>query len=94
MSSKDDVASGEPPPSDDSAVQIGDPGPTQTEICGDAGADAAGCPGLDDPVDAFPMAKGMGFGANIGNTPENTKTWETGWGQPRITRTFIDGTAS
>jgi len=36
----------------------------------------------------------MGFGANIGNTLENTSSWETGWGQPLITQTFINGMAS
>jgi endoglucanase len=45
-------------------------------------------------VDAQAMAKAMGFGANIGNTLENTASWETGWGQPLITQTFINGMAS
>jgi endoglucanase len=40
------------------------------------------------------MAAKMGFGTNIGNTLENTTSWETGWGQPLITRAFIDGVAS
>jgi len=46
------------------------------------------------PVDAVTMAKAMGFGANIGNTLENTTTWETGWGQPLISQAFINGMAS
>jgi len=36
----------------------------------------------------------LGFGTNIGNTLENTTTWETGWGQPLITQAFINGLAS
>jgi len=36
----------------------------------------------------------LGFGTNIGNTLENTMTWETGWGEPLITQTFISGLAS
>jgi endoglucanase len=40
------------------------------------------------------MALDMGFGANIGNTLENTTAWETGWGQPLITQAFINGMAS
>jgi endoglucanase len=31
----------------------------------------------------------MGIGANIGNTFDNTTKWETGWGNPPITREFI-----
>jgi len=45
-------------------------------------------------VDATAMAKAMGFGTNIGNTLENTAGWETGWGQPLITQTYIKGMAS
>jgi endoglucanase len=70
------------------------PVPTMAEICGDLTAQAASCPGLNDPVDSFAMARAMGFGANIGNTLENTARWETGWGQPLITQTFINGMAS
>ena len=32
----------------------------------------------------------MGIGINIGNTLENTATWETGWGNPPITREYIE----
>ena len=39
-------------------------------------------------------AKALGFGTNIGNTLENTTTWETGWGEPLITQAFINGLAS
>ena len=47
-----------------------------------------------DPVNVVAMAKAMGFGANIGNTLENTTTWETGWGEPAITQAYINGMAS
>jgi len=40
------------------------------------------------------MAVAMGFGTNIGNTFENTTTWETGWGQPLVTQAYINGMAS
>jgi endoglucanase len=45
-------------------------------------------------VNAQAMAAELGFGTNIGNTLENTTTWETGWGQPLITQAFINGMAS
>jgi endoglucanase len=48
----------------------------------------------DTPVDALAMVKALGVGTNIGNTLENTITWETGWGQPLITQTYISGMAS
>lgn len=54
---------------------------------------AAGMSGAADSVEASALAKAMGFGANIGNTLENTTTWETGWGQPPISKAFIDGMA-
>jgi endoglucanase len=40
-------------------------------------------------LDAWSAVKLMGVGVNIGNTLENTTTWETGWGNPRITREFV-----
>ena len=45
-------------------------------------------------VSATALAAAMGFGTNIGNTLENTTSWETGWGQPLITTAFINGMAS
>jgi len=39
------------------------------------------------------MAQAMGIGVNIGNTLENTVAWETGWGQPLISQTYINGMA-
>ena len=44
-------------------------------------------------LDAWTAAKLMGTGANIGNTLENTTTWETGWGNPRITKEFVENLA-
>src|SRR3954464_9188431 len=35
----------------------------------------------------------MGFGVNIGNTLENTASWETGWGNPPITKEFVESLA-
>lgn len=54
----------------------------------------AGNGGGGEPLDAGAMVEDMSFGTNIGNTLENTTSWETGWGQPLITREFIDGIAS
>lgn len=50
--------------------------------------------GASESLNAASMVPAMGYGTNIGNTLENTTAWETGWGQPLITRTFIDGIAS
>lgn len=46
----------------------------------------------DEPMvgfDAWTAARQMGMGVNIGNTLENTTRWETGWGNPRITKQYI-----
>jgi endoglucanase len=40
-------------------------------------------------LDAWTAAQAMGIGVNIGNTLENTTTWETGWGNPPITKEFV-----
>jgi len=61
-----------------------------------AAAPAAGA-GLGAPVtdlDAWGAAKRMGIGTNIGNTLDNTTTWETGWGNPRITKDYIQKLAA
>ncbi len=64
-------------------------------MSGAAGASGtAGASGAGAVVDATAMAKVMGFGANIGNTLENTTTWETGWGEPLITQAYVNGMAS
>ena len=36
----------------------------------------------------------MGLGINIGNTLENTTNWEIGWGNPVITREYVDSLAA
>ena len=41
--------------------------------------------------DSIPL---MGIGLNIGNTLENTAAWETGWGNPPITKALIDSLAA
>lgn len=43
---------------------------------------------------AWEAAAAMGFGVNIGNTLDNTTAWETGWGQPKITKAFISSLKS
>jgi hypothetical protein len=45
-------------------------------------------------LDAWSAAKLMGVGVNIGNTLENTTTWETGWGNPRITKKYVESLAA
>ncbi|HEX6637240.1 MAG TPA: glycoside hydrolase family 5 protein [Steroidobacteraceae bacterium] len=57
-----------------------------------AGGIAAASPPVAD-LDAWSASRLMGVGANIGNTLENTTHWETGWGNPRITRAFLENLA-
>jgi endoglucanase len=45
-------------------------------------------------LDAWRAAALMGMGVNIGNTLESTSQWETGWGNPRITREYINHLAA
>jgi endoglucanase len=45
-------------------------------------------------LDAWKAAKLMGVGVNIGNTLENTTAWETGWGNPRITKEYVESLAA
>jgi endoglucanase len=45
-------------------------------------------------LDARNAAKLMGLGVNIGNTLDNTATWETGWGNPPVTREYIESLAA
>lgn len=55
----------------------------------EAGTSPAPATVTDIWPDAFVTARDMGIGINIGNTLENTTLWETGWGQPPITRGLI-----
>lgn len=41
------------------------------------------------PMDAWPAVGQLTPGINIGNTLENTTKWETGWGNPPITREYV-----
>lgn len=45
------------------------------------------------PVDAWAVVDDMTPGINIGNTLENTEHWETGWGQPPVTKAYIQSLA-
>jgi len=45
-------------------------------------------------LDAWSAAGRMGLGVNIGNTLDNTASWETGWHNPRITKAYIDQLAA
>jgi len=45
-------------------------------------------------LNAWQAAKLMGTGVNIGNTLDNTTQWETGWGNPRITKEYVDKLAA
>src|SRR6185295_15407654 len=44
-------------------------------------------------LDAWTAAASMSPGINIGNTLENTTTWETGWGNPPITKDYVQNLA-
>jgi endoglucanase len=44
-------------------------------------------------LDAWTAAKRMSPGTNIGNTLENTTIWETGWGNPLITKEYVESLA-
>jgi endoglucanase len=44
-------------------------------------------------LDAWTAAGRMSPGINIGNTLENTTSWETGWGNPPITQDLIESLA-
>jgi endoglucanase len=63
-------------------------------------SDAVGPKGTAPPaletmtdLDAWTASALMTPGINIGNTLENTTTWETGWGNPLITKDFVQGLA-
>lgn len=45
-------------------------------------------------LDAWHAATLMGMGVNIGNTLESTSRWETGWGNPRIIKEYVDHLAA
>jgi len=71
------------------------PGLRPSATAGGAGAGAA-APRPPEPMTeltAWAAAAVMSPGINIGNTLENTTTWETGWGNPPITKEFVDSLA-
>src|SRR5213595_584311 len=66
-----------------------------TAILGSAvSAAQTSAPATISDLNAWSAANLMGFGVNIGNTLENTTTWETGWGNPPITKEYIQSLAA
>jgi endoglucanase len=61
-----------------------------TLVLAAAGRAASPMPDLN----AWDAASQMGVGVNIGNTFDNTTTWETGWGNPRITKEYVESLAA
>jgi endoglucanase len=45
-------------------------------------------------LDAWTAAARMSPGVNIGNTLDNTTSWETGWGNPRISKAYVQALAA
>jgi endoglucanase len=67
-----------------------------SEASSPAAATTAAVPRGPEPMnelDAWAAVSRMSPGINIGNTLENTTAWETGWGQPPITREFVQSLA-
>jgi len=54
-----------------------------------AGASAAQVPQAPIEIDAWTAAEAMGIGVNLGNTLDNTTTWEIGWGNPPVTKELV-----
>ncbi len=52
-----------------------------------------GSPETLTELDAWTAVKLMSPGINIGNTLENTSSWETGWGNPPITHELVESLA-
>lgn len=62
------------------------------QVCADSGAVSSPLDRMSE-LDAWTAARRMGPGINIGNTLENTKEWEIGWGNPPITKEYVEGLA-
>ena len=62
---------------------------------GDTIASTKAPPALEKLIelDAWTAVALMSPGINIGNTLENTTSWETGWGNPPITKEFVQSLA-
>jgi endoglucanase len=58
-----------------------------------AGAAPKATPEKMAELDAWAAVNSMSPGINIGNTLENTTAWETGWGNPPITKEFVESLA-
>jgi len=69
--------------------------PTPSSAAGATVSTPASSPAVEAmaDLDAWTAAHQMSPGINIGNTLENTTEWETGWGNPRITKEYIDSLA-
>jgi len=46
------------------------------------------------PLDAWTAVEQMTPGINIGNTFDNTTTWETGWGNPVVSHDYVNALAA
>ena len=68
---------------DEWASDTNDPTDTDAEIGTDSDID----------TDTVTTTYAMGFGTGLANTLDNTAEWETGWGEPVITQTLIEGLA-
>jgi endoglucanase len=70
------------------------PPPLQTpETVASSVAAAPRAPEKVTELDAWPATALMSPGINIGNTLDNTTTWETGWGNPPITKEYVESLA-
>ncbi len=83
-----------------SCVQTGAPdsshsmGGAGSQISTSTGSGASTITDASLTGDVVTMAQAMGIGVNIGNTFDNTVAWETGWNEPLVTQTYINGMAS
>jgi len=59
---------------------------------GSSAKPAADVPALEPitELNAWSASSRMAPGINIGNTFDNTTEWEVGWGQPRITKEYVE----
>ena len=71
------------------------PPPLNTSNAVSVSPPSATAPALETmtEVDAWAAVPLMTPGINIGNTLDNTTTWETGWGNPPITKEFVESLA-
>jgi len=69
--------------------------PPPLNSSGASGGTKAAPPAVEKMTDleAWAAVPLMTPGTNIGNTLDNTTTWETGWGNPPITKEFVESLA-